>query len=129
MSGPIPHAIAQAAGRHAEEAQARAVVVGSVMPGPRERALHPGYAIAEAARAVAAAKRGTKAESLGASAWREMGMQTRTVLVMLGATEAQGDPRAVALQPWGSFSDNDRVQMGAVARELKRNLTNAAYLV
>lgn len=117
MSGPIPHAIAQAAGRHAEAARAAGA--------PR----HPGYAIAEAARAVAAAKRGTKAESLGASAWREMGMQTRTVLVMLGATEAQGDPRAVALQPWGSFSDNDRVQMGAVARELKRNLTNAAYLV
>lgn len=117
MSGHLPTAIAEAAGRHAEAARAAGA--------PR----HPGHAIAERARAIVAARQGTKAESLGASTWRAMHLQARTVLVMLAASDAAGDPREVAAQPWGSFTGRDQAQIGACARELGRNLKNAAYLV
>lgn len=117
MSGPIPQAVAEAAHHHALQAEAAA------------RGMRPGHVIAERARNVAAARRGaTKADTLAGQTWRAMHPRVRTMLVMLEAQDAEGDPRAIALQPWGSFSASDQCRIGAAAREIGRELGRAEYL-
>lgn len=59
--------------------------------------------------------------------WADIPMRTRAVLVMLGATSME-DPREVARRPWASLSQADREGIGACAREISRNLRNAACL-
>lgn len=117
MSGPIPQAVAEAAHRHALHAEASA------------RGMSVGHLIAERARNVSASKHGaTKADTLAGQTWRAMHMRVRTLLVMLEAHDAQGDPRTVAMQPWGQFSAADQCRIGAAAREISRELTRAEYL-
>lgn len=115
MSGTMSPTLASAASAYAIHAQAAA------------RCLPVGHLIAERARAVSAAKQGAKTETLAGQTWREMPLRVRTVLVMLEST-AEGDPRSIAMQPWGSFTEGDQCAMGACARALAQGLANAAYL-
>lgn len=115
MSGPIPSAVAKAAHLHAlrAEAGARGVSIGRLI-GLRQREAQ-------------IAKAGS-ADTPGGREWRGYSSQARTLLVTHAAQDYSGDPRAAAMQPWGSFSDRDRAQMGAMARELAREFKDAACL-
>jgi len=73
------------------------------------------------------AARQSNAETLAGQTWREMPMNVRTVLLMLEGN-AEGDPRTLAAQPWGSFSDSDRAAIAAAARSFKRGTKNADFL-
>jgi hypothetical protein len=66
-------------------------------------------------------------QGLPAMTWGAMGLRTRAVLVMLGA-KSMDDPREVARRPWASLSDQDREGIASVAREMKRELKDAACL-
>lgn len=117
MSGPIPQAVAEAAHLHALNAESGA------------RGMPVGRLIAERARNVAAARQGaTKADTLAGQTWRAMHSRVRTLLVMLECQDSEGDPRTIALQPWGSFSAADQCRLGAAAREIGRELKRAEYL-
>jgi hypothetical protein len=115
MSGALSHQLAQAAGTIALRAEAAS------------RGLTLGHIVAERARKTLAAREGREAETQAGRTWREMNMRTRTVLVML-ASEQEGDPRSIAMQPWASFSSNDQCAMGAAARTLADGLKRATYL-
>lgn len=65
--------------------------------------------------------------SLPGRTWAAIDVRTRTVLVMLGASQ-EGDPRRLAAQPWASFPAADQCSMAAVARQLRRQLDSAASL-
>lgn len=114
MSAAMPQQLADAAAGIAIRAEATAKGV-SIPQLIRER-IHAKMAARE-----------RSAESLAGQTWREMPMNVRTVLVMLEANAA-GDPRVVAAQPWGSFSDSDRAALGAAARSFKRSTQHADYL-
>lgn len=118
MSGAMSQAVADAARTLALEAEARAT-------GRSVREV----AIAQArARALANSKaKDPTGAGLPARTWAGMDQRTRIVLVMLG-TANDGDPRRLAMQPWGSFSDAERDSMGAVARTLRRELQSASCL-
>lgn len=66
-------------------------------------------------------------QGLPSKTWAEMPIKTRTVLVMLGSTTSE-DPRTVARRPWESMKEDDRVSIGACARQLGRDLTKANCL-
>ena len=60
-------------------------------------------------------------------AWREIGPQVRTALVML-ALDVEGDHREYARRPWASYSDSERAALGAIARQFSRELAGAGVL-
>lgn len=66
-------------------------------------------------------------QGMPSKTWSEMPIKTRTVLVMLGSTTDE-DPRTVARRPWESMPENDRVSIGACARQLGNDLKRAACL-
>ncbi len=66
-------------------------------------------------------------QGLPARTWSAMPHRTRAVLVMLGGASME-DPKEVARRPWGSLSEADRVGIAACARELGRDLRDAACL-
>jgi hypothetical protein len=66
-------------------------------------------------------------QGLPALTWGAMGVRTKAVLAMLGA-KSMDDPRELARRPWASLSDEDREGIASVARELKRELKDAACL-
>lgn len=115
MSGPMQPAVAQAAGSHALIAQAHA------------EGVHPGVVIARNLRASLDARTPTERDSLPGRAWRAIPIKVRLALVMLASTQ-RGDPSVIALQPWESFTDSDRAEIGACAREFRRGLSDAASL-
>ena len=113
MSGAMPQALADAATGIAQHAQNLAI----------------GRQIALNARENLARRQGVRAaDSLAGHTWRTMHSRVRTLLVMLECQDAEGDPRTIALQPWGSFSAADQCRMGAAAREIGRELKRADYL-
>lgn len=124
MSGPIPAHIADAAGRHAAEAAHLAALLAEASA----RRVTLGRCISIRQREQAAERAGRK-ETPGGAEWRGYSVAERVLLVMHAAKDYAGDPRQAALQPWGSFSDSDRAQMGAMARQLARAFKNAAYLI
>jgi hypothetical protein len=85
---------------------------------------------ASLARAWACVKQVNRPEDrhgLPAKTWAAMSHRARSVLVMLGAKTAE-DPRELARRPWGSLSDTDRDGIAACAKELSRDLRDAACL-
>ena len=101
MSGPLPIPIASAAQRMAHVAKARALLAGH--------------------------KRNSESQSQPGKTWAAIDIRTRAVIVML-SSEQPGDPRAIARQPWGSYTDADQCRMAATARELLRELRDVASL-
>lgn len=81
------------------------------------------------ARAWAAVKtvKPNDAQGLPSRTWAAMPLRTRAVLVMLGAT-TMDDPREVARRPWESLSNADKIGIAACAREISKNLNDAACL-
>ena len=59
--------------------------------------------------------------------WREMSPQVRTALVML-AVDPEGDARDYARRPWESYPEDQRLMLGAIAREFQRALSGAGAL-
>lgn len=59
--------------------------------------------------------------------WRDIAPAVRTALVML-ALDVVGDARDFARRPWGSYSPDEQVQLGAIAREFRRQLAGAEAL-
>ncbi len=124
MSGPIPHAVAEAAGRHAQQA-AGAAAGAALRADADARGVSIGRALI--ARYMVGQRPATEPDSLPGRTWRAMSVPARTVVVMLAASTS-GDPREAARQPWESFSDADRASMAACARDLSRELRDAACL-
>ena len=89
----------------------------------------PSIKDAALSRAWAAIKQAKPDDSQGlpSKTWAAMSPRVKTVLVMLGATSAI-DPREAARRPWGSLSEEDRTGIAACAKEMSRNLRDAACL-
>ena len=83
----------------------------------------------EAARARAVAIAASFKSRNAGRVWGDMPRHTRVVLVMLAAHDAQGDPATLAGQAWERFSEGDRARIGAMARDLQRDLRDAGGLV
>jgi hypothetical protein len=66
-------------------------------------------------------------DSLPGRTWRAIHLSVRTSLVMLAADQ-KGDPRAIAMQPWESFSAGDQAAIAAVARSFRDELKHCAAL-
>lgn len=66
------------------------------------------------------------ARSDGGAVWRAMSASMREVLCSLYTDSKR--PDQAALQAWESFSEAERVAMGAAAREWRRQLDGAALL-
>lgn len=66
-------------------------------------------------------------QGLPSKTWADIPLRTRAVLVMLGAANME-DPRKVAQRPWGALSEEDRVGIAAVAREMQRDLRSSVCL-
>lgn len=62
-----------------------------------------------------------------ARTWRDINMAVRTALVML-AIDSPIDAREFARRPWASYTSDEQVALGAVAREFARELTGAGAL-
>lgn len=80
-----------------------------------------------ASKALADAIRARLEEGQGARAWRAMHLGARQLLVTL-ELQPKGDGLAEACRPWASFTDDERARLGALARELRRNLEGAEAL-
>lgn len=118
MSGPMPHAVAQAASAAAFAAEAAALGLSA-----REFAMLKGKAslldAAEGkARAAAGREQGVLAQ---ARAWAETPHRVRMVLVNLGS-KTPGDAYTRARMPWDAFSLDDRMSIASVRNELMRGL-------
>lgn len=87
----------------------------------------PGRLIAERVRADLAACAPSARDSLPARTWAAIPITVRLPMVML-ATDAQGDARRLAAQPWESFSERDRLSLASFAREFSAGLRDAACL-
>lgn len=91
-----------------------------------DAALH-GETIAQAAvRRARAAIEAHRPVKLSAQTWRRMSSELRAVLVSLGT--ARRDVDACDGMQWEQFSEAERVAMGAMAREFRRQLEGAGWL-
>lgn len=111
MSGPMPREVAEAA--HAAVLLAEAGA----------RGVSPGIVIRERLQA----REG--AESLADATWRGYSHPARMLLVKYAAKDCAERPGDAARNPWHTFSKDDRLTMGAMARELGRTFKTAVYLV
>jgi len=59
--------------------------------------------------------------------WRNIPPQIRTALVML-SLDVPGDAREFARRPWASYTEAQQIELGAIAREFKRDLAEAEAL-
>ncbi len=59
--------------------------------------------------------------------WSEISLPVRTALVML-AIDAPCDARVFARQQWGTYTSEQQVTLGAIARQFKRELSEADAL-
>ncbi|MBP6899514.1 MAG: hypothetical protein KBC73_05465 [Burkholderiaceae bacterium] len=59
--------------------------------------------------------------------WSGISTQVRTALVML-AMDTAGDPREFARRPWASYTADQQLTLGAIARQFARDLAGAEAL-
>ena len=63
------------------------------------------------------------------AAWREIAPVVREVLVMAALDVAEtGNPQEFARRPWGSYTDDQCIKLGAIARTFSRELAGAGRL-
>lgn len=109
------------------------VVAGGVCPeAPLPRALpEERAALADPARPSLFVRQARQAVRAGGPAadrvWAAMPMSVRLVLVMLASSQ-QGNVERIADQAWGAFTRADRESIGAAARELRAQLSDAGCL-
>lgn len=64
--------------------------------------------------------------NLPSEAWRRMSTEVRQLLVAM-ATDRR-DPDAAALLPWSQLTEEERLSVGVLAREWRRQLDGAGWL-
>ncbi len=113
---------------HQEHAAVAAKAGPAIYFGAREEAQQRGvelrHVLTERLHRVLAAK---NPNEFGANAaWRRMNLDTRAMLVSL-ATDRRSAMNA-ASGPWGGFTPDEQVAIGALARLLRRDLAEAGVL-
>lgn len=58
--------------------------------------------------------------------WRRMSVNLRAYLI--AECTNRSNPHGAAEQAWGDFSDDERISLGAAAREWRRQLESVGYL-
>lgn len=104
------------------------------MSGPEVQALAAlrGVSVQVAAVAKGRDALNRQAESRGVSgglfgqAWRRMAPELRQVLIALGTDRR--DTEAAAALPWAQLSADERIAVGALARDWRRQLETAGWL-